>query len=78
MTSILGSGDPAFYHSDRDQAQAEHDLQIKYEDSIFADGRPPGGRVTRIPGVNRTNNNVVKRVIHQFIFYKGYTFFYGG
>ena len=39
MTSILGSGDPAFYHSDRDQAEAEHELQIKYEDSIFDDGR---------------------------------------
>jgi hypothetical protein len=39
VTSILGSGDPAFYHSDRDAAEAERELQIKYEDSIFNDGR---------------------------------------
>ena len=39
MTSILGSGgDPAFYHSDRDQAQAEHDLQIQWEDLQYANG----------------------------------------
>ena len=39
MTSILGSGDPAFYHSDSDAIEEERNLQIKYEDSIFADGR---------------------------------------
>ena len=32
-------GDPAFHYSDRDQAEEERNLQIKYEDSIFADGR---------------------------------------
>ena len=38
MTSILGSGDPAFYHSDRDQAEAERELQIRYEDSFMLNG----------------------------------------
>ena len=38
MTSILGSGDPAFYHSDRDQAEAERELQIRYEDSFMPNG----------------------------------------
>lgn len=39
MTSILGSGDPAFYNSDRDAAEAEHKLQIQWEDSFFEGGK---------------------------------------
>ena len=38
MISILGSGDPAFYHSDRDQAEAERELQIQWEDLQYANG----------------------------------------
>lgn len=38
MTSILGSGDPAFYNSDRDQAEAERELQIQWEDLQYANG----------------------------------------
>ena len=38
MTSILGSGDPAFYHSDRDAAEAERELQIAWEDLQYPNG----------------------------------------
>ena len=38
MTSILGSGDPAFYYSDRDAAEEEERLQIRYDDSFNNDG----------------------------------------
>jgi len=38
MTSILGGGDPAFYHGDRDAAEAEKELQIRYEDSFLPNG----------------------------------------
>ena len=38
MTSILGFGDPAFFHSDREAAEAEHELQVKWEDTFNDDG----------------------------------------
>ena len=38
MAEMLGSGDPAFFHSDRDAAEAEHELQVKYDDSFNKDG----------------------------------------
>ena len=38
MTGILGSGDPAFYYSDRDAAEAEHQAKIEFDDSFNKDG----------------------------------------
>ena len=38
MTGILGSGDPAFYHSESDAAEAQRELQIRYDDSFNNDG----------------------------------------
>lgn len=39
MTSILGSGDPAFYHSEAQQAEVQRELQSKHDDMILSDGR---------------------------------------
>lgn len=37
MTSILGSGDPVFY-GENAQAEAKHELQIRFEDTFNDDG----------------------------------------